>query len=181
MSSPLIALVTVAVLLLFWAVGVYNRLMSLRNAVLRRFGRFDEQFGLRHALLLSHLDPPGASPPAAPSLGSASDECTALRAACLQVHGACELARSRPTVAETITSLRLAEEILQGAIARLQPLPQGESGHGELVSALSVCESALQFARGQFNDAVRDYNHAARQFPACLLAPMFGFRAAGQL
>jgi LemA protein len=201
MSSVQIALVTLAAVLAFWAVGAYNRLMALRNTILQRFGRVDEQLKLRHALLLQHLDALGAlahevqpadTPPepaellqgqireCAPRTGS-NAALQVLRAACLQVHSASEVARIRPAVAENITSLRLAEDILRGALTRAQSLHAGPPEPGGLIGRLSVSETALQYARSRFNDAVHEYNHAVRQFPTCLLAGTFGFRVAGRL
>lgn len=201
MSSVQIALVTLAAVLAFWAVGAYNRLMALRNTILQRFGHVDEQLKLRHALLLQQLDALGAqahevqtantSPEPAELRQGQIQECAlrtsssaplqVLYAACLQVHSASEVARARPAVAENITSLRLAEDILHGALARAQSPHSGPPEPGDLIGRLSVIETALQFARSRFNDAVHEYNHAVRQFPTCLLAGVFGFRVAGRL
>jgi len=181
MSSLQITLVAAAAVLFFWVVGAYNRLMELRNAILRRFDRFDEQFKLRHALLLSHLDAHVAVPPIeATGADAAPEALQALRAACLQTHSACAAARSRPAVAEAVVSLRLAEAILQGTIDRLPQL-NNDPGGLKLRGQLSTSESAMQIARSEFNDAVHDYNLAVRQFPTCLLAGMLGFRAAAHL
>ena len=46
---------------------------------------------------------------------------------------------------------------------------------------LAACELALQFAQGQFNQAVTEYNAALAQFPTAWLGAMFGFRDAGAL
>jgi len=46
---------------------------------------------------------------------------------------------------------------------------------------LAAADTALAFARRQFNDAVLAYNHAIRQVPTRLIAAIFGFAPAGTL
>jgi LemA protein len=36
---------------------------------------------------------------------------------------------------------------------------------------------ALAFARGEYNDAVQEYNSSIKSFPMMLFAPSFGFEA----
>ena len=197
MSSLQITMGVAAAVLLFWAVGAYNRLMTLRNTLARRFERYDEQVALRHALLIEHLDQhatladgeaadvssdqPDNAADAAASPMTPPTLARSLRAACAQVYGACAAARARPDEAGPITSLRLAEDILQQAIARDREAAEALPGFAELAPRLTVCETGLQYARRQFNAAADEYNRAVRQFPACLLAGSFGFRATGVL
>jgi LemA protein len=172
MSSSQIACAVVAAALLFWAVGAYNRLVRLRAAIPRQFAPLDEQFRQRHALLLEQADA------LAPVLDSAATELAALRAACQQVDAACAHAKVRPGAPGAITSLRLADEILVEARARL-PAAAGELA--DLNARLGASDATLAFARRQFNDAVTEYNQAVRQFPTLLLVGLFGFRAAATL
>ena len=175
MSSPPLLFWIVAAALLFWVVGAYNRMVRLRGELARRFATLEEQFKLRHALLMQQLDA------LAPVLTSAAPRLDALRAACSQTESALAHARARPAAVGPITSLRLAEEILAEARARL-PAP-GAAGTAlpELAAQLTTLDTTLGFARGQFNDAVRVYNHAIRQFPTRLLAAVFGFRPGAAL
>ena len=47
--------------------------------------------------------------------------------------------------------------------------------------ALGAADTALAFARRQFNEAVLAYNRAIRQIPTRLIAAIFGFAPAGTL
>lgn len=181
MSSLQITVVAVTAVLAFWAVGAYNRLMQLRNAITRRFVPLADQLGLRHALLQRQANA------LVPLLPGHADLLTALRAACLQAQGATAHARNHPGAPGALNSLRLAEDILLETRARLPPVPDAPpdlahaaelAGLGTQVAAADV---ALQFARGRFNDAVMEYNHAMQQFPTRLLSGLFGFRPAGVL
>jgi LemA protein len=110
-----------------------------------------------------------------------------LQAACGQLQAACDVVRSRPSAARPAASLRLAEETLADARARLAAeLP----AKPELLAGLAVAvlgedlaaaDSTLAFARRQFNEATQNYNDAIDQFPTWLIAGLFQFRGAGTL
>ncbi len=175
MTAAQIMVAVFAAVLLFWAVGAYNRLVRLRSTIVRQFAPVDEQFRARHALLLQLTDA------LAPVLANAAPRIEALRAACGQVEAACAHARLRPGATGTITSLRLADEILTESRARLpiQSVPGSELA--ALNAKLQASDTALAFARRQFDAAVIEYNDAVRQFPTLLLVGLFGFRAAAPL
>lgn len=168
MSSHTLVAMIVAAVLVFWAVGAYNRLVSLRGELLRCFGPVDEQFRARHALLLRWAD---AMPDAE---ASALEQ---LRAACVQAETACGQARPRPTDAPAVVSLRLADEILSQTRGRIT----GAAADETLLAALGEADTTLAFARRQFNDAAAAYNRAVSQFPTWVIAGLFGFRKAGTL
>ncbi|MBS0447842.1 MAG: LemA family protein [Proteobacteria bacterium] len=175
MSKTQIAYCAIAALLVFWAVGAHNRLVRLRSALVQQFGPFSEQCAQRHALLQQQVDA------LLPVLPAATPRIDSLRAACLQVQAACQHARARPGAAGAITSLRLAEDILAEARARLPVQRVVGAELPELSRDLAQVDTTLVFARRQFNDAVQAYNDAARQFPTRLISALFGFRAAGAL
>lgn len=175
MSSAQIALWTAAAALLFWTVGAYNRLVRMRGAIVRHFAAVDAQFCERQALLLQLLDTLTLGLPHA---GARLD---ALRAACTQADAACAHARQRPGAVGAITSLRLADDIVAEARARLPVQSAPGLDLASLNAQLAASDAALTFARRQFNDAVAEYNLALQQFPTLLLVGLFGFRVAGSL
>lgn len=188
--------------LVFWALGAYNRLMRLRAAVAQSFGSLDAhlvrlvallgEFGaaqaVRRSSLLAGDDPEGAA------------EAGALQGAANQLSASLAVARARPLHPSAIAALAAARDVLhatwQSAAHRLQEpsiAHAGEStpslsGGALLPASASVWqvrwdEHALQNVRAIqiFNDAVQQYNAGIAQFPANLLAKVFGFRAAGVL
>ena len=175
MSSLQIIVGVVGAVLLFWIVGAYNRLVRLRGSIVRRFPPVDEQFTVRHALLQQQIE---ALTPVLPSAAARID---VLRAACQQVETACAHARQRPGAAGAITSLRLADDILGEARARLPVQSVAGLDLSELNAQLTASDATLAFARRQFNDAVMVYNAAVNQFPTLLIVGLFGFRSAGTL
>jgi LemA protein len=174
MSSLQITLVALVSVLTFWAVGAFNRLMGLRNAILSGFGPVDQQLTARHALLQRKI---AALVPAQPE---ATDAFNALQAAATQAQAAVAHARSRPGAAGAVESLRMAEGILLQAHGRLPAALAPEAELEALDSQLAAVDTALQFARSRFNEAVMEYNLAVHQFPTSLLAGLFGFRRASE-
>lgn len=181
MSSAQIAGWAVAAVLLFWAVGAYNRLVSLRNNISRAFAPVETQLRQRQQLLarwVETLRPLLEHEPQAPD---------AVLAACNQLQTACDVVRNRPSAARPMASLRLAEETLAEARNRLRAgLPaRPEMLAGVDVSALNdelaAVDNSLGFARRQFNEATQSYNDAIDQFPTWVIAGLFGFRGAGTL
>ncbi len=175
MSSTQIVVLAAAAVLVFWAVGAYNRLVGLRSALVQSFGPVEAQFRHRHGLLLRLADA------LAERLGDPQQPVEALRAACAQAEAACQRARLRPAALGLVTSLRLAEEILANVRQRLPADVLAEADLAALGTELTAGDHTLAFARRQFNDSVEAYNRAVRQFPTWLIAGLFRFRCAGTL
>lgn len=167
MDTTTLLSIAAAAVWVFWSVGAYNRLVGLRNELLRCFAPVDEQLRARQTLLLRWAE--GLEEADADALQS-------FRAACQQIEGACTHARAHPARAGAMTSLRLADEILVQARAKL-PASTDES----LAAALAEADATLAFARRQFNEAALAYNRAVSQFPTWVLSGLFGFRKAGTL
>jgi LemA protein len=162
----------IAAVAVFWIVGAYNRLVRLRSDLVARFGAVDERYRQRHALLERQLELLSSA------LAAAAPRLEALRAACRQADAARERARARPGVASAVTSLRVAEDILADARAKVpvQALPGADLP--ELNNQIATSDTALAFARAEFNAAVAAYNASVRQFPTVLVARLFSFRSA---
>ena len=162
----------VVAVLVFWIVGAYNRLIRLRSDLVARFATVDERYRQRHALLEGQLDLLSTA------LAAAAPRLDALRAACRQADSAREHARARPGAASAVTSLRVAEDILADARARLPVQSVVGTDLPELNAKLVTSDTALSFARAEFNAAVAAYNEAVREFPTLLVARLFNFRTA---
>lgn len=169
-------------LALFWMVGAYNRLIRLRTAVLQAFGALDGFFVRWTAFTnecLAALDERAAD------VGMA-DVHAAVAAATTQLEASLTMARARPLDASAIAALGAGRQALHDA---WQPFTshdaQGEAAvRGELALWARQYDSLRQqslMARGAYNEAVRAYDDAVRQFPASVLAWLFGFRETREL
>jgi LemA protein len=165
----------VGALLLFWALGAHNRLVGLRGVVVKKFEAVDAQFKLRHELLQEWISAGVALWPEAEAAAQS------LGAACRQAEVACAHAKSNPSAVGAVGSLRLSENILNEARARLLVQMPTTDALAEINLHLVTTDAMLAFARQQFNAVVQEYNQATRQFPTVLIAGALGFRVAGSV
>lgn len=181
MNDTQIATLVGCAVLMFWAVGAYNRLITLRDDISKAFVPVDAQIQRRHALLVQWAEGLRAMLDQAPQLHDA------VLAACGQLQAACDGLRVRPSARGAATGLRQAEDALSAARARWQAeLPARQERLSGLtieadIEQLAAADNTLAFARAQFNATTQTYNDAIRQFPTRLVASVFGFQAAGTL
>ena len=181
MTSAQITSSVIAAVLVFWAVGAYNRLVSLRNEIARSFTPVDAQMRLRHVLLERWVEA------LRPVLVHEPEVLDAAIGACGQLLAACDVIRGRPSEARPMARLRLAEDTLAEARHRIQArlvasatVPQNPV-YSALADEMANADTTLAFARRQFNEASQNYNDALDQFPTWVIAGLFGFRGAGSL
>lgn len=169
-------------LLLFWAVGAYNRLIRLRSAALQAFGGLDAQL-LRWIALLAEYEATRAAPQEPGALPDrASDAHAALEAAATQLGASLAAARARPLDEGAAAALAAAAQVLDTAWQAMVH-EAAWAGQGVAPPALAPWihrreQLALHTgeARRQFNEAVMQYNQGIAQFPASLLAWLFGMK-----
>lgn len=163
--------------LLFWSVGAYNRLTRLRASASQAFAALDEWLVQQLAWVQGCLPSDGREAQASP----VQDAWCNLQAASEQLAHSLAAARVRPLDPRAVAALTAARSVLNTSWQRLraQGDPTGSAvpeawraEHEQLLShILQRCEA--------FNQAARAYNEAIAQFPALLLARLFGFRPAG--
>jgi LemA protein len=181
MSVSTIVLLTLLAMLLFWAVGAYNRLVRLRNTIANAFGQIDVQLKRRYDLI------PNLVEVAKKYLQHEQATLEAVIAARNQARSASDAVRSRPAKAEGIVALAAAEQALSGsltqlfAVAEAYPDLKADQTIRELSEELTSTENKVGFSRQAYNDAVLDYNNAQGQFPALLIARLFGFAPSAML
>ena len=169
--------------LVFWAVGAYNRLVRLRSAALLAFGALDAQW-LRHTELLSVAVPmpalaPVAEEPVAAPVEPEPAVPTALAAASAQLMASLAVARSRPLERDAIAALAAARSVWDMAWAQVQD--QGDADKALAQQRWELWATQAAAAQSEFNSVICQHNLAVSQFPAVVLARLFGFRPAGSL
>jgi len=149
---------------LFWAVGAYNRLMRLRSQGLAAFAILDDL--LVQFVTMTRQD--------------VSDS-AALVAAAEQFQASLKVSRSRPLNGPTTSALKTAYATLCSCWSRSPEMATGSTGTGmpgSLPSQREQLAVQIELARSEFNKSVTRYNAAINQFPALVLARIFGFRPA---
>ena len=166
----IVVLVVVAVVV-FWAVGAYNRLISLRNKFRNVFAQIDVQLKRRYDLIPNLVE-------------TAKAYMKHERETLENVIWARNSAGSANAAASAIQGLVAAEGALSGALARLFALAEAypdlkaNQNMMQLTEELTGTENKISFARQAFNDAVMSYNTAAQQFPTNVIAGAFSFAPA---
>ena len=169
---------SIAALLLFWSVGAYNRLMRLRADAKSAFETLEAELSKQVALVRDQLP---ASEPGQPV--SPHDDATfwnALHGAAAQFAASLSAAKNKPLDAEGIAALSAAQSVLAMAWERAERDDAHDLAGARLPDTVIARRAQLSMqadaAINQFDLAVTRYNAAIAQFPAVLLALLFGFK-----
>src|SRR5215469_401773 len=162
-TTAWIVVAVVAVIVLF-AIGVYNRLVALRQAWKNAFADIDVQLKQRHDLVPNLVET---------VKGYAAHESGVLQKV--------TEARASAMRATTVQQRGQAEGVLTAALGQLfavaesYPQLKANDNFRQLQSELEELENKIAAARRFFNNAVAEYNTHIEQFPAVLLAGPLGF------
>ena len=163
LMAIIIVLVVIA-LLVFWLIGMYNRLVSYRNNRENAFGDIDVQLRQRNDLIPQLVST---------VKGYATHE--------REVLERITLARSAVMSAGNINEKMAADTQLTGALQGLRvqmeayPDLKANTNFLQLQTEISDIENKLAASRRYFNSATKELNTAVESFPANILAKNFGF------
>ena len=156
-------LVLLLVVLAVGVIGIYNRLVTLRNRVDNAWSQIDVQLKRRYDLIPNLVET---------VKGYAAHEKETLE----RVISARNAAMSAQTVGEHSE----AENVLSGtlkslfALAENYPDLKANQNFMMLQEELSGTESKIAYARQFYNDSVMTYNTSQQTFPSNVVAGMFG-------
>ncbi|MBK8325646.1 MAG: LemA family protein [Moraxellaceae bacterium] len=162
----------------FYAVNVYNSLISLRNHFKNAFAQIDVQLQRRYELIPNLVEAVKAY------LSHEKDTLTKVIAARNQAVTAEQVAAKNVDSAEAMSKLSLAEGVLNTALGKLMVLSEAypdikaNSTIQNLMEELKSTENRVGFARQAFNDAVMGYNIEREKFPNNIVANFTNFQAA---
>ena len=178
MSIAVIIILVIVVSVLLYAVGIYNRLISLRNRFKNAFAQIDVQLKRRYDLI------PNLVETAKGYIKHERGTLEAVTSARNQASAAVQKAAANPADAVAIQGLMGAEATLTGALGRLfavveaYPDLKANQTMAQLMEELTSTENKVSFARQAYNDVVMSYNIARETFPAVVVANLFGFTLA---
>lgn len=186
MSFPL-ALWVGAAVTLFWSVGAYNRLVRLRSDAIMAFGALEAAWQRQIELVRGSL-PESAEASGLTQPGDLPDRITTvwtgLSGAATQCATSLAAMRLRPLDPRAAAALTEAHDVFSMAWLRVQQEAHDLAG-APMPETLGLQWQHAQMlagsARQDFNGAVGRYNEAIGQFPALLLAWVFGFKMARQV
>ncbi|HRO98998.1 MAG TPA: LemA family protein [Flavobacteriales bacterium] len=162
----MVAIVIGAVLLLvvLYAIGIYNKLVKLKNLVAEAWSGIDVQLKKRYDLIPNLVET---------VKGYAAHEKETFE----------NVARARTAAqqATTVEAHQAAEKQLSGALMNLlavaerYPDLKANTNFLELQGALAQIEGDLEKSRRYYNGTVREQNTLIESFPSNLIANGFGF------
>ena len=178
LATIVIVACVVVVAFLFFAIGVYNTLVTLRNRYKNAFSQIDVQLKRRYDLI------PNLVETAKGYMRHERETLEAVINARNSAVTASQRAAVSPGDSAAMGGLNLAESQLSGALGRLFALaeayPDLKANQNMLAlqEELTSTENKVAFARQAFNDAVTSYNTGIEKFPSSLIAGMTGFAPA---
>jgi LemA protein len=173
--TVLVIVIVVAVVLIAWLVGIYNRLVKLRNQFKNTFSQIDVQLKRRYDLI------PNLVETAKGYMKHERETLEAVIAARNKAQAAEQAAATRPGDPAAIRGLQGAEAGLTGALGRFFALAESypdlkaNQNMLSLQEELTSTENKVAFARQAYNDSVMAYNTARESFPDTIIAGATGF------
>jgi LemA protein len=161
----LIGLFIILVIVVLFAVGLYNRLVKLRNNRENAFADIDVQLKQRLDLIPQLVEAVKAY---MKHESTVLTDITNARAMALQANGITEKIAADAGMTSALQGLRVAVEAY--------PDLKASQNFMQLQEEISDIENKLAAARRFFNSATKELNNAVETFPSNLLAGMFGFK-----
>ncbi|PZQ10152.1 MAG: hypothetical protein DI564_16395 [Rhodanobacter denitrificans] len=162
----------------FWAIGLYNGLVTARNAYKNAFAQIDVQLTRRYDLIPNLVET---------AKGYMKHERETLEAVIQARNSAVSglsAAKANPGDAAAMQQLAQSEGALGATLGRLFALAEAypdlkaNQNMMQLSEELTSTENKVAFARQAFNDSVMNYNNQREVFPNSLIAGMFNFQPA---
>jgi len=171
----------IIVAIVFWAIGIYNRLINERNRVKNAFAQIDVQLTRRYDLIPNLVEA---------VKGYIKHERETLEAvinARNAARSSLDAAKADPANAQAIKELGASDGALTSALGRLFALSEAypdlkaNQNMMQLQEELASTENKVAFSRQAFNDSVLKYNNTAENFPNNIIAGTFNFELASFL
>ena len=174
--SASVAIWLLLAVLLFWCVGLYNRLMRMRAQGLDALGLLEQHLRSYIGLIQAQFpDEEGSFTPL---------EWAALVSTVKLLESQCKAARGARLQPEPIQTLGQTVDAIDAAWQPLREQPADLAGPAMPEAMQKLWDDAafgVRAARAAFNQIVERYNEALHQFPASLMVGVMGFKEAGRL
>ena len=174
MSITSIIILIVLAVIIFMTIGIYNKLVTLKNRFENAFSQIEVQLKRRYDLI------PNLVETAKAYITHERETLEAVIQARNQAMQGLEAASANPGNPAAMLDLSQAEGLLTGAMGKLNvvveayPDLKANQNMMQLSEELTSTENKVAFSRQAFNDAVTMYNTYKQTFPPVTLAGFFG-------
>ncbi|MEO8365638.1 MAG: LemA family protein [Pseudoxanthomonas sp.] len=183
MTILFILLVIVGLVAVFgmWGVGIYNGLVTARNAFKNAFAQIDVQLQRRFDLI------PNLVETVKGYMSHERETLEAVVAARSAAQSGLSAAKANPGDPAAMAQLAAAQGQLNAGLGRLLAIAEAypdlkaNQNMMQLTEELTTTENKVAFARQAYNDSVMAFNNKREVFPSSLLAGMFNFGPAALL
>ncbi|OPL10490.1 MAG: hypothetical protein AVO34_03950 [Firmicutes bacterium ML8_F2] len=158
------AILAIIALLVILFVGIYNRLVTLRQRIKNAWAQIEVQLKRRYDLIPNLVNT---------VKGYATHE--------RETFEKVTQARNMAIQAKNVNEQAGAENMLSGALKTLfavaenYPQLKADANFRQLQEELANTEGKIAFSRQFYNDTIMSYNTTIQKFPTVLIAGMFGF------
>jgi LemA protein len=176
--AMLLILLVIVVAVALWAMGIYNGLVTARNAFKNAFAQIDVQLQRRFDLI------PNLVEVARKYMAHERETLEAVIAARSAAQSGLAAAKANPGDPAAMAQLAAAQGQLNAGLGRLlavaesYPDLKANQNMMQLTEELTSTENKVAFARQAFNDSVMAYNNKREVFPNSIFAGMFNFTPA---
>lgn len=165
MDIILYVILGVVAVAIFWVVGVFNGLVTLKNRAKEAWSDIDVQLKRRYDLIPNLVETVKSY---ASHERELFEKVTQARASAISAQGAKNKAQAENMLSDTLKSLF--------AVSENYPDLKASTNFLELQRELTDTEDKIQASRRFYNTNVRDLNIKIESFPANMIAGSFGFK-----
>lgn len=174
----MVVLIIIGILIVsfIFIIGIYNKLVKLRNYVRNALSQIDVQLTRRYELI------PNLVEVAKKVMTHERETLEAVIHARNMAMGAQKKINGNPENTEAIKELQNAETQLTGQVGRMMflmenyPDLKANQNMNTLMEELTSTENKVSFSRQAYNDSVMNYNTTLETFPNNIIAGIFSFK-----
>ncbi len=174
MDWSIIIFLVVIVAIVLYVIGIYNKLVSLKNRFENAFAQIEVQLKRRYDLI------PNLVETAKGYIQHERETLEAVTAARNAANSMLEAAKANPGGASAMADLAGAESALASSLGKFNlvveayPDLKANQNMMQLSEELTTTENKVAFSRQAYNDSVMMYNEFRQSFPPIFFASAFG-------